>query len=57
MCYTVSLTAAEVPPVAVKFSPEDYTKLKKIAESDRAPLASVVRRFVGECLDKYVMEA
>lgn len=57
MCYTVSLTAAEVPPVAVKFSPEDYTKLKKIAESDRAPLASVVRRFVGECLDKYTMEA
>lgn len=57
MCYTVSLTAAEVPPVGVKFSPEDYTKLKKIAETERASLASVVRRFVGESLDKYVMEA
>ena len=52
MCYTVSLTAAEVPPIAVKFSPEDYTKLKQIAETDRTSLASVVRRFVGVCLDK-----
>ena len=48
-----SLKTNRVPPVAVVFSVEDYATLQEIASVERASLAGVVRRFVGQGLDKY----
>ena len=44
-------------PVYVQFSPEDYATLQEIAAAERAPLAAVVRRFVGQNLDKHRQKA
>lgn len=57
MSHNEKLTAADVPPIAVKLFPEDYAEVKRIAKSERAPMASVVRRFVGQCIDKSKEEA
>ena len=48
-----SLKSTRVSPVAVQFSIEDYATLQEIASIERASLAGVVRRFVGQGLDKY----
>lgn len=48
-----SLKTNRVPPVAVVFSVEDYATLQEIASVERASLAGVVRRFVGQGLDKH----
>ena len=48
-----SLKTNRVSPVAVVFSVEDYATLQEIASVERASLAGVVRRFVGQGLDKY----
>lgn len=52
MTYNREVKPAKYQRVTVLIPTQDYLHLQKISESERTSVSTVVRRFVGEAIDR-----
>lgn len=56
MTYNREVKPAKYQRVTVLIPTQDYLHLQKISESERTSVSTVVRRFVGEAIDRGCVE-
>ena len=52
MTYTKEVKPANYQRVTVLIPTRDYVQLQKISEKERTSVSNVIRRFVGEAVDR-----